>query len=583
MKKGILIVIILVVTGLIFWLIRKPGHDKNKLQQTGSTRQADAVGLLWYKNSVIYTLDVEVFKDSDNNGVGDFDGLTSRLGYIDSLGADAVWLAPFQPTPNRDDGYDVSDYYTVDERLGTLTDFREFMAAAKERNMRVIMDLVINHTSDQHPWFKAASKDLRSPYHDWYIWSATKPDNIHTGMVFPGVQKSTWTYAPAVKQYYYHRFYEFQPDLNTQHPGVEQEIKKIIKHWMDMGIAGFRLDGVPFYIEIPKTKGDKFEHRFEMLTNLRHYVQSLRKDAVILGEANVLPEEQEDYFGKKGDGMHMMFNFFVNQHLFLSLANENPTPMIRAMKETADIPAVAQWGQFLRNHDEVDLGRLSEKERQTVYDSMGPQQSMQLYDRGVRRRLAPMLNDNRKKLELAYAVLFSLPSTPVLRYGDEIAMGDDQELKERESVRTPMQWSAERNSGFSMAARPVRPVIDSGEYSFHKRNVALQNGDSSSLLNWTRYMVQLRRQHPEIGAGSWKILETDNPYIFGIVYSWQGKSLLSVINFSRAAQAFRAGDSVLKDAVAKPVINRGALIETGKTEWKLHIDGYGYGWFELVK
>lgn len=508
----------------------KPAQPEE--EQAAQVIAPDSAAALWYKSSIIYTLDVEVFQDSDNDGVGDFKGLTSRLGYIDSLGANAIWLAPFQPTPNQDDGYDVSDFNTVDPRLGTMEDFTAFMQAARAHNLRVIMDLVVNHTSDQHPWFQEARRNKQSPYHSWYIWSKERPARYNEGMIFPGVQKETWSYDSIAKEYYYHRFYRFQPDLNAPLPAVKTAVRKIIKTWLDRGVSGFRLDAVPFFIEVATTKGDPFEHRYDMLTDIRQYIDSLHKDAIVLGEANVLPEENKEFFGGHGERMQMMFNFYVNQHLFYALASGNTAPLRAALQETQAIPPKAAWGQFLRNHDEVDLGRLGKRERQTVYDKFGPDKNMQLYDRGIRRRLAPMLSNSRKQIELAYSALLALPSTPVLRYGDELGMGDDLNLPERIAVRTPMQWNNEKNAGFSKSDLPIRPVIKDNVYGYKKINVEAEKADSSSLLHWTTTMVALRKQCPEISYGHWNIVHTGAASVLGLHYHWDTRDLLILLNFS---------------------------------------------------
>ncbi len=545
-------------------------HPDSKENQAVSPDQTAA---LWYKNAIIYTLDVEVFKDSDGDGVGDFKGLTSRIGYIDSLGTTVIWLAPFQPTPNRDDGYDISDYYGIDKRLGTLADFKDFLHAARERNIKVIMDLVVNHTSDKHPWFEDARKGKHTLHHNWYVWSDDRPSNYDKGMVFPGVQQSIWTFDTSAHQYYYHRFYDFQPDLNMQNPAVKEEIKKVIRYWLHLGLDGFRLDGVPFFIEIPEKKGDRFEHQFELLTEMHLLVDSINPQAVILGEANVLPKESKDFFGKDGNGMHMMFNFFVNQHLFYALASEQGKPLEKSLEETKAIPTSCAWGQFLRNHDELDLGRLSNKERQQVYDSFGPDKNMQLYDRGIRRRLAPMLNNDRQHLELAYSLLLSLPSTPVLRYGDEIEMGDDLSLKERLSVRTPMQWNNTKNAGFTTSSKPVLPVIDAGIYSYQHVNVAASKLDNNSLLNWLRRMIALRKKHPEIAYGNWKIIKTNAPEVIAMLYTWQGKQLLVVHNLDDAPKhiAINIDGKTMKDLLHQAVY----------TADNLSLIGHGYKWIEV--
>jgi maltose alpha-D-glucosyltransferase/alpha-amylase len=533
----------------------------------------------WYKTCVIYALDIEVFKDSDGDGIGDIKGLIGRLDYIRQLGANTIWLAPFQPTPNQDDGYDITDFYGVDPRLGTMSDFSRLVEEARKKDMRIIMDLVVNHTSDQHPWFKQAHRPT-DPYHSWYVWSIDKPDNMNKGMVFPGIQESIWTFDSQAGAYYYHRFYQFQPDLNMQNPAVLAEVQRIDSTWLANGVAGFRLDAVPFIIEIPQTKGEKWEHQFELLTQMRHRIQSMRQDAIILGEANVTPEETSDFFGKNGDGMHMMFNFFVNQYLFYALASGDIDKLTEALEKTKDIPRQAQWAQFLRNHDEIDLGRLSGKERDKVYKAFGPEKNMQLYDRGIRRRLAPMFNNDRRKLELAYSLLFSLPSTPVIRYGDEIGMGDNLALKERESVRTPMQWSDSAQSGFSTNAKTVRPLIDTGVYDYHTVNVRNQLKDSSSLLTWTARFIRLRQSLPAIGRGAWQVIPSGSSHVLILQYTWEGETVMTVHNFSAEAQEVKI--SPQKQArVLENLAGKEELYIKEKAQHVFSIGAYDYRWYRI--
>src|SRR6201988_3081389 len=404
---------------------------------------------LWYKNAIVYCLSVGTYLDTNADGVGDFQGLLRRLDYLQGLGVTAIWLLPFQQSPGRDDGYDVSDYYTVDPRYGSLGDFVEFTQGCRQRGLRVLIDLVVNHTSDEHPWFQQARKDPKSKHRDWYVWSKKKPANANKGMVFPGVQKSTWSYDKEAGAWYFHRFYDFQPDLNTSNPEVQAEILKIMGFWIQQGVSGFRMDAVPFVIATKGPKVRKPVEQYDMLRFLREFLQWRKGDSIILAEANVLPETDMEYFGRDGDRMHMMFNFHVNQHLFYALAAADSRPLIKSMKATNPRPATAQWGQFLRNHDELDLGRLTPEQRQAVFDAFAPDPNMQLYQRGIRRRLMPMLQGDRRRMELAYSLMLTLPGTPVIRYGDEIGMGDDLSLPERQCARTPMQWSTEPQAGFS--------------------------------------------------------------------------------------------------------------------------------------
>ena len=392
--------------------------------------------------------------DANGDGVGDFKGLLRRLDYLHGLGITAIWLMPFQPSPGKDDGYDISDYYGVDPRYGTLGDFVEFTHGCRQRGIRVIIDLVVNHTSDAHAWFREARQLIRFAIPRLVCLGRQATCQRRKGMVFPGVQKSTWTYDKEARAWYFHRFYDFQPDLNTSNPYVQAEILKIMGFWIQLGVSGFRMDAVPFVIA---TKGAKVKtpvEQYDMLRSFREFLQWRQGNAIILAEANVLPETDMEYFGKDGDRMHMMFNFHVNQNLFYALASADSRPLARALKATKPRPATAQWGLFLRNHDELDLGRLTKAQRDVVFKSFGPDKNMQLYNRGIRRRLAPMLGGDRRRLELAYSLMCTLPGTPVIRYGDEIGMGDNLDLPERNCARTPMQWSTEPHAGFTESDKP---------------------------------------------------------------------------------------------------------------------------------
>ena len=533
---------------------------------------------LWYKSSVIYSLDLETYLDTDGDGTGDFEGLVRRLDYLDALGIDTVWLAPFQPTPNRDNGYDVSDFYGVDPRHGSSGDFVEFMRQARQRGIRVIIDLVANHTSDQHRWFQEARRDRESPYRDWYVWSQERPSDWNEGMVFPGVQESTWTYDEEAGEYYFHRFYDFQPDLNMENPQVRTEIRRTMGYWLQLGVSGFRVDAVPFILETPAPGKSEPTLRFEYLAEMREYAQWCRGDVLLLGEANVLPEETAKYFGRSGDGLHMMFNFYVNQHLFLTLATEEVEPLAEALRATRELPPNAQWAQFLRNHDELDVGRLTEEQRERVFARFGPSKDMQLYDRGIRRRLAPMLGDP-EQIRLAYSLLFALPGTPVIRYGDEIGMGEDLSLPERQAVRTPMQWSDQPQAGFSTCRETVHPVIDQGPYSYKRVNVESQRHDPDSLLNWTGRMIRLRKECPEIGWGEWEILPAGSPHVLALRYEWRGGCLVILHNFSAKPQEVRfqgAGERRLTN-----LLENEQLDQDRDGTCRLSLEGHGYRWYRI--
>jgi maltose alpha-D-glucosyltransferase / alpha-amylase len=503
-----------------------------------------------------------------------------RLDYLHSLGVETLWLAPFHPSPNRDNGYDIADYFGVDPRHGSSGEFVEFMNRASKLGIKVIIDLVVNHTSDQHPWFQTARKDKKSKYRDWYVWSDTRPPNWNEGMVFPGFQESIWSYDERAGQYYYHRFYDFEPDLNMDNPDVRTEVRRIMGYWLELGVAGFRVDAVPFLIESIAPGDGRSKMKFEYLAEMRRFLQWRRGDAVFLGEANVPPEEARNYFGLHDDGIQMMFNFYVNQRLFYALATGETGPLIDALLATRETPPGAQWAHFLRNHDELDLGRLSEEQRERVFAKFGPEERMRLYGRGIRRRLASMLGD-RRQIELAYSLLFSLPGTPVIRYGDEIGMGDDLSLAERNSVRTPMQWSREPQAGFSTARQTVQPVINQGLYGYELINVESQRRDPSSLLSWTAQMIRLRKECPEIGWGSWEILETGSPAVLALRYDWRDNSLVLIHNF----------DAAPHDITVKPncegeekLIN--LLIEEQsradqEARHHLELEAYGYRWYRV--
>jgi len=540
---------------------------------------------LWYKNAIVYCLSVGTYMDANGDGVGDFKGLMRRLDYLHGLGVTAIWLMPFQVSPCRDDGYDVADYYGVDPRYGTLGDFVEFTHGAEQRGIRVLIDLVVNHTSNQHPWFREARKDPNSRYRDWYIWSKKKPSSANTGMVFPGVQKSTWTFDKEAKAWYFHRFYDFQPDLNTSHPEVQAEILKIMGFWIQLGVSGFRMDAVPFIISTKGANVRKPEEQYDMLREFREFLQWRRGDCIILAEANVLPQTDMEYFGADGDRMHMMFNFQVNQNLFYALASSDTSPLIKALKATRPRPATAQWGMFLRNHDELDLGRLTEQQRQAVFAAFGPDPCMQLYNRGIRRRLAPMLEGDRRRLELAYSLLFTLPGTPVIRYGDELGMGDDLSLAERNCARTPMQWSDEPNGGFTKG-KPATPVISGGPYGFQHVNAAIQRRHPESLLNWTERIIRMRKEVPEIGWGDFAVLPSRDPAVLILRYDWRNNSVLFVHNFdSRPREVtFSAGLHGDNAEAGNLLVNLLAEDHSRAGKQGMHrliVEGYGYRWYRV--
>jgi len=536
---------------------------------------------LWYKNAIVYCLAVAAYMDADGDGVGDFKGLMRRLDYLQGLGVTALWLMPFQPSPGRDDGYDVADYYNVDLRYGTLGDFVEFTHACEQRGMRVLIDLVVNHTSNEHPWFRAARRDPHSKYRAWYVWSKKKPRDAQDGVVFPGVQKSTWTYDDAAKCWYFHRFYDFEPDLNTSHPEVQAEILKIMGFWIQLGVSGFRMDAVPFVIAKKGPEAGEPVEQYEMLREFREFLSWREGEAIVLAEANVVPDTDMEYFGADGERLHMMFNFQVNQNLFYALATADIRALVKALKATKPRPATAQWGHFLRNHDELDLGRLSEEQRQAVFAAFAPEANMQLYERGIRRRLAPMLQGDRRRFELSCSLMLTLPGTPVIRYGDEIGMGDDLHLPERESTRTPMQWSTEPQGGFSTSHKTILPVISGGTYGYEHVNVAEQRRDPNSLLNWMERIIRMRKEVPEIGWGDFDILRSGTREVLAMRYDWRDNSVVVVHNLSAQPCEIRLSVGLEGDEGLRLVnllsTDHSVADESGKH--RILLEPYGYRWY----
>jgi maltose alpha-D-glucosyltransferase/alpha-amylase len=539
---------------------------------------------LWYKDAVIYCLAVGSYIDANGDGIGDFKGLVRRLDYLQGFGVTTIWLMPFQSSPRRDDGYDIADYYSVDPRFGTLGDFVEFTHACKERGLRVLIDLVVNHTSDQHPWFKEARKNPDSPLRDWYVWSKKKPKNVADGVVFPGVQKATWTYDEIAKAWYFHRFYHFQPDLNTANPQVRAEILRIMGFWLQLGVSGFRMDAVPFVIARKGANITKPQEQYGMLREFREFLTWREGDAIILGEANISPEADMEYFGDDGDRLEMMFNFDVNQALFYALATKDISLLVKALEATKPRPATAQWGQFLRNHDELDLGRLTDEQREAVFAVFAPEKDMQLYGRGIRRRLAPMLQGDRRRLELAYSLLLTMPGTPVIRYGDEIGMGDDLTLPERECARTPMQWSTEPHGGFTLHNKPFMPVISGGPYGFQRINVADQRHNPDSFLNWFERMIRMRKEVLEISWGDFKILPTNQPEVLAMRYDWHNNSVLIIHNFAPVAceVILHPGiDDERSQRLTNLLSGDHSIAPEGSSKHRILLEPYGYHWYRV--
>jgi len=537
----------------------------------------------WWNNGVFYCLDVETFLDTDGDGCGDLGGLIDRVDYLAGIGVTALWLMPFYPTPDRDDGYDIVDFYGVDHRLGTLGDFVELVRTARDRGMRVIVDLVVNHTSDQHPWFQSARSDPSSPYRDWYVWTDDPEDHEQMEEVFPGQQKGVWAYDRKAKQYYLHRFYGHQPDLNIANPAVREEIARIIGFWLQVGVSGFRVDAVPFLLELEGVPDAPTVDPHQYLKELRAFLQRRQGDAILLGEVNLPPDEQRRYFGDEdGDELHLVFNFSVMQRIYLGLARHDATAVEEAMRELPPVPFDSQWATFLRNHDELTLDQLSEDEKQEVFDAFGPDPDMQLFDRGLRRRLPPMLGGDVDRVKMAYSLLFSLPGTPVLFYGEEIGMGENLAAEGRAAVRTPMQWSDEPGAGFSTAdpGAFAAPVAE-GEYGPLAVNVTDQRRDPDSLLNWFERLIRRRRETPEFGLGEWRIIDNDVPAVLAHRCDWQGATVVAVHNFSPEPCRVRLDLDGLDDVVAVHDLLDGVRSDLHEPALDLTLDGYGHQWLRL--
>jgi maltose alpha-D-glucosyltransferase/alpha-amylase len=536
----------------------------------------------WYKNAVFYGLDVSTFQDSNGDGIGDFPGLCHRLDYLADLGVTCIWLLPFFPSPDRDNGYDVMDYYSVDPKFGTFDDFLTFVRGAGERGLRVMIDLVMDHTSDRHPWFQAARRDRRSRYRRYYVWTDAPPP-IEPGKknIFPGEESSVWTYDEIAGQYYYHQFYHFEPDLDVGNPDLREEIKRVIDYWLSFGVSAFRVDAVSHMIEPHQAVQPVVSHDpHYILRELRSYTSSRRTDCALLGEADVEPDELRRFFGD-GDEMHLLYNFLLNNFLFLAFATGQAEPLQRCLRLLPAIPENGQWMNFLRNLDELDLERLSEQEREAVYRSFAPDQEMRIFGRGIRRRLAPMLGD-RRRLEAAFSLLFSLPGAPLFVYGDELGMGEDLSLEGRNAVRTLMQWSRERQAGFSTAVHEVlpAPVISAGPFRYQAINVADQAADPDSFLSWMKRLIALRRQCPEWGWGSCHVVQVGEPGLFAHRAEWKGRHLLAVHNLGDKAAVARLDRE--PDTRFIPLLSsssRPALDPLDPPNLKL--EPHGYRWYRL--
>ena len=540
----------------------------------------------WYRQAVIYCLDVETFQDSDGDGCGDLRGLIGRLDYLARLGVTCLWLNPVHPSPRRDGGYDVTDFYGIHPRFGTLGDFAELVHQAANRGLRIVIDLVVNHTSDEHPWFQSARASRDSPYRDWYVWSDTEPSDRRQGMVFPGEQDETWTWDDVAGAWYYHRFYDFQPDLNAANPAVQEEIERIMDFWLGLGVSGFRMDAAPFVIELTQPGNPDSPKDYDQLTRYRERVSWRRGDAVILAEANVSNDELGEYFGDSGGSnnrLPMLFDFVLSVNCLLALARGESAPITRALESAPPIPNHAQWATFLRNHDEVDLSRLSKEEMAECFAAFGPEPDMQLYGRGIRRRLAPMLAGDQARLRLAYSLQFTLPGTPVVRYGEELGMGDDLSLPDREALRTPMQWADAANAGFSTADRLVRPVVADGDFGYPTVNAAAARRDPDSLFTWFQHMIHTLRECPEVGVGTCTPVDVGQPAVLAHRMSAEQGTLLFLHNLGRADVTVDVGPQPDADGDPVEVFGDRSYDATGPELTGLRLGPSGFRWLRLSR
>jgi trehalose synthase len=540
---------------------------------------------LWWKNAIVYCLDVETFLDGDGDGTGDLVGLTERIDYLAGIGISCLWLMPFQPSPNRDDGYDITDYYGVDPRLGSLGDFVAMIRTAKDRGMRVIIDLVVNHTSDRHPWFRAARSSPDSPFRDYYVWADEPPAEPKSEVVFPDAEESIWAWDERAGQYYLHHFYSHQPDLNIANPKVREEMAKIVGFWLELGVDGFRVDAVPFLLETGGIAGDVQLDPHDFLRDLRSFMSRRRGDVMMLGEVNLPHEDLQLFFGgPDGDEVQLLFNFILMQSIYLSLARQDARPLAKALRETVRKTDDQQYANFLRNHDELTLDKLTDAQRQEVFDAFGPEEDMQLFGRGLRRRLPSMLDGDEQRIRMAYSLLFSLPGTPVLFYGEEIGMAENLQIEGRLSVRSPMQWTDEKNGGFSPAppSRLRRPVVE-GRFGPLAVNAAAQRRDPDSLLTWMERVIRRRRETPELAWGSWQVLGTDVDAVLAHRCDWEGRSVVAVHNLAADPCVVRVDlGEIPEGATLDDLLDeRPALDEIDGTSLELKLGGYGYRWFRI--
>jgi maltose alpha-D-glucosyltransferase/alpha-amylase len=547
-------------------------------------KPGSAADPLWYKDAIIYELHVRAFKDSNGDGIGDFPGLIQKMDYLQGLGVTCLWLLPFFPSPLKDDGYDISDYLNVHPMYGSIEDFRAVLAAAHERDLQVMIELVVNHTSDQHPWFQAARQaPPGSPERDFYVWSDTEDKYKDARIIFSDTERSNWTWDPIAKQYFWHRFFSHQPDLNYDNPRVVAEVLKVMCYWLDMGVDALRVDAIPYLVERDGTSCENLPETHEVIKTLRREIDADYSSRVLLAEANQWPTDVLPYFGK-GDECHMAFHFPLMPRIYMALRQEDRLPITDIIQQTPDIPDTCQWGLFLRNHDELTLEMVTKDERDYMYIAYSADPRMRI-NLGIRRRLAPLVDNNRRRIELLNSLLLSFPGTPIIYYGDEIGMGDNIYLGDRNGVRTPMQWNADRNAGFSTAtpARLYSPVVMDPVLGYEAVNVEAQQGDSSSLLSWMRNMIALRKLFSVFGRGNIEFLNPTNRKVLAYLRTYGDEQVLCVANLSRFAQPVDLDLSKLEGMVPVEMLGYVEFPSIERQPYRLTLAPYSFLWLELQR
>ena len=537
---------------------------------------------LWFKDAIIYQLHVKAFADSNSDGIGDFGGLTERLDYLHDLGVTALWLLPFYPSPGKDDGYDIADYGAINPAFGTMKDFRRFMVEAKRRGLRVITELVINHTSDQHAWFKRARRSPSgSSARNWYVWSDTDQKYKDTRIIFTDTEKSNWAWDSEANAFYWHRFFSHQPDLNFDNPRVVSAVVQVMKRWLDTGVDGFRLDAVPYLCERDGTNNENLPETHAVIKHLRAELDTYAPDKVLLAEANQWPEDVQHYFGE-GDECHMAYHFPLMPRIYMAIAQEDRFPIADILRQTPDIPANCQWAMFLRNHDELTLEMVTDVERDYLWSTYATDPRARI-NLGIRRRLASLMDNDRRKIELMNALLLSLPGTPIIYYGDEIGMGDNIYLGDRNGVRTPMQWTSDRNGGFSRCdpARLYAPMIMDPVYGYHAVNVEAQSRNLSSLLSWTKRLIGVRKSARVFGRGTLSFIRPANRSVLVYLRQLENETILCVANLSRSAQSAEIDLSLWKGRVPQEMLGRSRFPRIGDAPYAVTLAPYGFFWFQL--